>query len=179
MTRPHKHAKRIWVNQWPEGWWASWRMRPQLNDEMGKVGSWGIQPHTHESRIVIESAVKSQKAKVIMITWMMMGELRKPASHAWKQHCDWISSHATKPKVIRNHLNDDGRVDGRGSLHDGVSRGRWRHVHRGDGETELLRGGEELHHLCINVYGWKWEKNAGKMVPFRSQDEQGELKNTW
>lgn len=44
-------------------------------------------------------------------------------------------------------LKDDRGVNGRGRLHTGVGRGRRRYIHSGDGETMLLRGGEELHHL--------------------------------
>lgn len=46
-----------------------------------------------------------------------------------------------------SYLQDDGRVEGGGGLHDSVRRGRGRHVNGGDGESELLGGLEELHHL--------------------------------
>lgn len=49
--------------------------------------------------------------------------------------------------IESNHLEDDGRVEGSGRFHDGVGGGGRGHVDRGDGESDLLRRGEELHHL--------------------------------
>lgn len=49
--------------------------------------------------------------------------------------------------VQTRHLQDDRRVERRGRLHAAVGGGGRSDVHGGDGEAELLRGLEELHHL--------------------------------
>lgn len=66
-----------------------------------------------------------------------------------KPHCQQGRTKCTN-KLNKKYLEDDGRVEGSRSFHDGVGRGGRGHVDGGDGETELLRGGEEFHHLRPN-----------------------------